>query len=204
MYWNVARFKSKYMFISGHFHVLGMRKTRKYISCVVIRKLERQITRCTKLHTVAATNNRDHPTRSLYYCFFTSHICLCCSLRTSHLWWIALSMQHLLRGCNNVPSFLQWTAPVAHCFYEGCTWHHLHILVKPPLFYDWKAQAASMQSFTFWQQATIEIPRRVHSVSACLRHTYMGVVHHVHPVCGESHIQHNTNGVVATLAAKLG
>jgi len=31
------------MFISGHFHVLGMRKTRKYISCVVIKKLERQV-----------------------------------------------------------------------------------------------------------------------------------------------------------------
>jgi len=28
------------MFISGRFHVLGMRKTRKYISCVVIKKLE--------------------------------------------------------------------------------------------------------------------------------------------------------------------
>jgi len=40
---NVARFKSKYMFISGQFRVLGMRKTRKYISCVAIEKLERQV-----------------------------------------------------------------------------------------------------------------------------------------------------------------
>jgi len=32
----------------------------------------------------------------------------------------------------------------------------------------------------------------------------MGVVLHVHPVCDELHIQHNTNRVVATLAAKLG
>ena len=31
------------MFISGHFHVLGMRKTRKYISCVAIKKLERKV-----------------------------------------------------------------------------------------------------------------------------------------------------------------
>jgi len=31
------------MFISRHFHVLGMRKRRKYISCVVIKKLERQV-----------------------------------------------------------------------------------------------------------------------------------------------------------------
>jgi len=59
-----------------------------------------------------------------------------------------------------------------------------------------------MQSFTLWQQATIEIPRRAHSISACLRH--MGVVLQVHPVRGISHIQHNTNRVVAVLAAKLG
>jgi len=61
-----------------------------------------------------------------------------------------------------------------------------------------------MQSFTLWQQVTIEIPRRAQSNSACLRHIYMGVVLHIHPVRGESHIQHNTNRVVATLAAKLG
>jgi len=61
-----------------------------------------------------------------------------------------------------------------------------------------------MQSFTLWQQATIDIPPRAHSISACLRHMYMVVVLHVHPVRGESHIQHNTNRVVATLAAKLG
>ena len=61
-----------------------------------------------------------------------------------------------------------------------------------------------MQSFTLGQQATMEIPRRAHSISACLRHIYMGVVLHVHPVRGESHIQHNTNREVAILAAKLG
>jgi len=60
-------------------------------------------------------------------------------------------------------------------------------------FCDWKAQAASMQSFTLWQQATIEIPRRAHSISACLRHIYKAVVLQVHPVRGESHIEHNTN-----------
>jgi len=61
-----------------------------------------------------------------------------------------------------------------------------------------------MQSFPLWQQATIDISRRAHSISACLRHNiYMGVALHVHPVRGESHIQHNTNRVVATLADKL-
>jgi len=37
--WNL---KSKYMFISGPFHVLGMRKTSKYIYCVAIKNLARQ------------------------------------------------------------------------------------------------------------------------------------------------------------------
>jgi len=35
---------------------------------------------------------------------------------------------------------------------------------------DRKARAASAQSFTLWQQATIEITRRDHSVIACSRH----------------------------------
>ena len=29
--------------------------------------------KCAKLRTVAASNNRDHPTRSLYYCLFAPH-----------------------------------------------------------------------------------------------------------------------------------
>jgi len=29
---------------------------------------------CTKLHNVAASNNIDYPTRSLYYCLFAPHI----------------------------------------------------------------------------------------------------------------------------------
>ena len=28
---------------------------------------------CAELRTVAASNNRDHPTRSLYYCLFAPH-----------------------------------------------------------------------------------------------------------------------------------
>jgi len=78
-------------------------------------------------------------------------------------------------GWNNVFFFLQWTAPIAHSFCESCTWDHLYILVKTPLYFDWKAQAASMQGFTLWQHATIEIPRCTYSISASFRHTYMRV-----------------------------
>jgi len=126
-----------------------------------------------------------------------------------HLWSFScighgkttLSMQRKLRSCNNITSFLQWTAPIAHSYCEGCTYQHLHILVKVPLCCDWKGRAASVQSFTLWLQATIKISRRAHLMCACLRH--MGVVH-AHPVRGESHIHHNANWEAATLAARLG
>jgi len=55
------------------------------------------------------------------------------------------------------------------------------------------ARAASVQSFTLWQQATIEIMRRTHSIIACSCHLYMGVILRDHPVRGESHTQHNVN-----------
>ena len=55
-----------------------------------------------------------------------------------------------------------------------------------------------MQSFAPWQQATIEITRQDHSIIACSRHMYNGVILHAHPIRGESHNQHNTTEEVAT------
>ena len=54
---------------------------------------------CAKLRTVAASNSRDHPTRSLYYCLLAPHIYFFSS-RTSRSWWITQSTQHHRRGCN--------------------------------------------------------------------------------------------------------
>jgi len=56
---------------------------------------------CAKLHTVEASNNRDHGLQSLYYCLFAPHIYGCCSLRTSCSWCITHSTQHQWRGCNS-------------------------------------------------------------------------------------------------------
>ena len=56
---------------------------------------------CAKLHTVAASNNIDHLTRSLYYCLFAPHIYGCYSSRTSCSWWIAHSTQRQRRGCSS-------------------------------------------------------------------------------------------------------
>jgi len=41
---------------------------------------------------------------------------------------------------------------------------------------DRKSRAACGQSFALWQQATIEITRRDHSIIACSRHIYNGVL----------------------------
>jgi len=90
--------------------------------------------------------------------------------RTSRSWWITHSTQRQQRGCNNIPSFLQRTTPMAQSFCEGCTWHDLDILVTSPVCCDRKARAACVQSITLWQQATIEIMRRNHSIIACSCH----------------------------------
>ena len=64
---------------------------------------------------------------------------------------------------------------------------HFHVLSmrkteKNVLCCDRKARAASSQSFTLWQQTTIEITRHAHSISACSLHIYMDVVLHTHPI----------------------
>jgi len=65
----------------------------------------------------------------------------------------------------------------------------------PFIYYcDEKARAASAQSVTMWQQATIEIMRRNHSTIACSCHIYMGVILRAHLVRGESHNLRNANG----------
>jgi len=46
--------------------------------------------------------------------------------------------------------------------------------------------------------AVAPFARRDHSVIACSRYMYNGVVLHAHPVRGESHNERNTTGEVAT------
>ena len=82
-------------------------------------------------------------------------------------------MQHYRRGCNNILSISQRTTPIARSLCEGWTPHDLHILVTAPFCCDRKFRAACAQSFAPWQQATIEITRRDHSIIACSRHTHI-------------------------------
>jgi len=62
-----------------------------------------------------------------------------------------------------------------------------------------KSRAACAQSFAPWQEATIEITRRYHSIIACSRHIHNGAIVHAHPVRGESHNHRNTTGEVASV-----
>ena len=94
--------------------------------------LESPSSTCAKLHIVTASNNWDHPMRSLYYCLFTPHIYGFYSSCTSRSWWIAHSTQQCQpRGCNNI-SFSQRTTPIAYSFCEVCIWQDLHILGTAP------------------------------------------------------------------------
>ena len=58
----------------------------------------------------------------------------CCSSCTPRSWWITQSTQHHRRDCNNIPSFLQQTAPIARSLCGGWTPFDLHIMVTAPFF----------------------------------------------------------------------
>jgi len=77
------------------------------------------------------------------------------------------------------------------------------VVIGKPKWHDRKARVACAQSFILWQQATIEIMCRNHSIIACSCHIYMGVILHAHPVGGESQIWHNANREVATTIPHL-
>ena len=63
---------------------------------------EDQSGKCAKLHTVAASNNREYClTRSLIACLHLIQEYVCYSSRTSRSWWIAQATQHQPRSCNN-------------------------------------------------------------------------------------------------------
>jgi len=112
------------------------------------------------------------------------------------------SVQRQWRGCNNTPSFLQRTAPIVLSFCKSFTQHDVHILVTVPFCCDQKVRAASAQSFTLWQQATIEFTCHDHSIIACSCHT-CGDVLRTHSIRGELRIQHNTSGEVATILMNI-
>ena len=126
------------------------------ISGVAIREPERHF-------TLAASNNRDHPTRSLYNCLFALDVYGCHSSRTSRSCWITHSAERQRSSCNNIPFYKE---P-----HQSCV---LFVKVAPgslrPSHPARSQHHLSAQSFTLWQQATTEITRRDHSIIACSYH----------------------------------
>jgi len=148
---------------------------------------------------VAASNNRDH---SNIAC--SRHVYLCVALCAHPICGESHFQRNFKREVATMSPPFCSEPHLSHILFvnvepgtTATSWskHHFVEIGKP------RRQVCKA---SHWQQATIEILIRDHSISACLRHIYMGVVLHVHPVRGESHIQHNTNRVVATLATKLG
>jgi len=75
-----------------------IRSTRLYVGSLL--RSESPSGKCAKLHTVAASNNRDHASCSLCYCLFAPHIYGWYSSRTSRSWWVAYSTQLQRIVCN--------------------------------------------------------------------------------------------------------
>ena len=192
------------MSISGHFHVLGMRRTRKYI---LVLRLE---TRATSVQSSTLWQQatveiirRDH---SIIAC--GRHIYLCVAL-----------CAHPICGESHFQCNSDWE--VATTYPPFCNESHLsHVLfvkIAPgststawskhyaPLCCDSNSWAASVQSFSLWQQTTIEIPRCADSISPCWRHIYTWVLFFTHiPFVMNRTFQHNANRELATLEARLG
>jgi len=116
--------------------------------------------KCAKLHTVAASNSRDHMPWSLYYCLFAPHIHGCCSSRTSRSWWIAHSTQRQPRRCHN-SLFSSLRCPLLDWFVR--TWvssncmpclalpYHELSVVSPTRFVNWnKGCRGWFQQITHW------------------------------------------------------
>ena len=103
----------------------------RQVSIFLVWRSKRLSGKCPKLHTLAASNNRDHPTRSLYCCLFASHIQYLCVALCAHP---DFGESHLQQH----PLLLQWTAPIACSFVKvapGTTFtswskHHFVVIGK--------------------------------------------------------------------------
>ena len=127
--------------------------------------------KCAKLHTVTASNNRDHPTRSrclfvpiyIWVCFF-SHIPFMVNRTFNATSTERLQKHPFLFATNRTDrTFFLWRLHLAwpshHHHPMGWSQHHFVAIGKP----KW-------QRFTLRQQATTEIYHLTRSLIACLCH----------------------------------
>jgi len=133
---------------------------------------------CSIVHKLVSAEipRRNH---SIIAC--SCHIHGCCSLHTSCSWRITHSMQANWEVTTTYPPFYNephWSHIFSVKVAPGTTftpWSQHHFV------WDRKAWEASAQSFTLWQQATIEITWRDHSRRHCWEQ--QSTVHQVHKHC---------------------
>ena len=159
-----------YIWIEPLLHSVQVMLFKTPSDTVAIRNPERHVRKASHCGSKQQWRSLDEVTLLLLVRAKCIYFCSSC---TSRSWWITQSTQHHRRRCNNILSFLQRTTPIAHSFCEGWTRHDFHILVTAPFCCNRKSWAACAQSFALWQQATMEITWRSHSVIACSRHIYI-------------------------------
>jgi len=72
----LKNFKYKGIFFSSSWDSYTFLATRYIFTSFLVLRSESPGGKCANLHTVAASNNRDHPTRSLCYCLLAPYICM--------------------------------------------------------------------------------------------------------------------------------
>ena len=124
---------------------------------------------------------------------------------TTDVTFVSLNLLQLKRKCCSVNP-LKWVMVVASYFHEK------KANVVGVCCCDRKSRAACAQSFAPWQQATIEISRRGHSIIACSRHIHIFlffayipfVVNRTINATPPERPQHCTNGALAMLGNRSG
>jgi len=128
----------------------------------------------------------------------------CCSLHMFRSWWTAHSAQCQPSGCNNIPSFLQWTTPIAHSFCAGFTQDNLHILVTAPFCCDRKSRSgiwaklrtvAGKQQHSSPNKITLILLVRTTYIWCCYSRTFR-----LWWTSAQGHTQRKASKVAATVA----
>jgi len=161
-----------------------------------IGKPERQVRKAS--HCGSKQQHRSHATITLFVAC-SHHMYMAVILRADPV----RGESHILRNASAE------VATTSLHFYSKLHWSHV-LFVKFALgttFTCWsqhhfvaygKNRAASAQSFTLWQQATIDITCHDHCIIACSHHIYMGGILRAHLIRAESCIQRNSNWEFAT------
>jgi len=135
--------------------------------CVAIEKPERHVRKGSHCGNKQQYSSLDEITQLL---LVRATYNGCCSSPTFRSLWITHSTQHHRRGCNNIPSFLQLTAPIALSFCEGFIRHDLHTLVTAPFCCDRKSPSGMCAKLRIVAASNNRVQPTRSLCFACSRH----------------------------------